>query len=109
MDCETKSAWPGIIFIVVLIITLIGIAFAGNSTSINQKVWTFAIVLVFGIIWLIIIYWYCVMGYHSIGWFLLILPLVLYLSWKLSDVLARATTNEECVSGDKSFNLMWIL
>lgn len=109
MNCLTRSAWPAIIFIVVLIILLIGIAFTSKESSVNQKVWTFVIVLVGGIIWLTIIYWYCVLGYHVVGWFLLILPLLIYISWKLSVFLANATTSENCVAGDKSFNLMWLI
>lgn len=109
MSCTTKSAWPGIIFTVILIITLVGIAFASKDVSINQKVWTFTVILIAGIVWLVIIYWYCIIGYHVVGWFLLILPLIIYISWKLSVILAKATTTEECVNGDKSFNLMWLL
>lgn len=109
MTCINNSAWPAIIFIVVLIITLVGVAFASKDVTTNQKVWSFVVILISGIIWLIIIYWYCILGYHVVGWFLLILPLVVYLSWKLSLVLAKATTSENCVSGDRTFNLMWIL
>lgn len=109
MVCTEKTAWPGIIFIVILILILVGIAFASKDTTVNQKVWTFVVVLVGGVIWLVIIYWFCLLGYHTIGWFLLLLPLIMYLAWKLSLILAKATTSDDCVSGDKSFNLMWIL
>lgn len=105
--CDTRAAWPGFIFTIILIIILIGIAFTGKDVSLNKKIWTFVTLLVVGIVWIFIIYWFCMVGYSAIGWFLLLLPFLYGFGCWLALILAKWTTSPECVFGAGPYEVMW--
>lgn len=107
-ECSTRAAWPGFIFTVIIIVVLIGIAFSGKDVPMNQKIWTFVTVLIIGIVWIFVIYWFCMVGYTAIGWFLLLLPFLYSIGWWLSMILARWTTSNDCVFGLGTYELMWL-
>ena len=102
--CTSKAAWPGIIFIFFMIVVLLCVWF--SSIDEGQRIWWFLVALIFAIFWALIIYWFCMLSYHAIGWFLLLLPIVIYLTWKLSIPLAKATTVEDCVLGSNKFTFI---
>lgn len=93
--CTYRIPWPGVISSMMIAIILAAVAFSSLITS--NKPWIFSIVLVLGIFWTLIIYWVCMMGCHSIGWFLLLLPIGCYLIWLLSSFIASLTTEPTCV------------
>lgn len=97
-SCNDVTAWPAIIFIVIVIILLAGIALSPTVNS-DVRAWTFAIILVASIIWSMIIYWFCYLGYQTIGWFMLTLPIFIYLAWLVSYWMATVTTYNQCVMG----------
>lgn len=96
--CIQTTAWPAIIFALISIIILSGIALS-TSISSELRAWTFIIILVGCVIWVMLIYWFCYLGYHTIGWFMLTLPIFIYLSWITSFWMAKATTTNLCVMG----------
>jgi hypothetical protein len=96
--CKSKVAWPSVIAAIFVAIILSSIAF--SQLIIESKAWMFMIVLFVGIFWSLLIYWFCYTGFQSFGWFFLLLPAASYIIWKLSYILARATTSPHCVFGD---------
>lgn len=104
--CSSKAAWPSVIFAILMAITLAAIAFSDMISK--NKSWIFSIVLVLGLIWTLIIYWFCTLGYHAIGWFLLLLPLTFYLLWKLSYLIASVTTNHDCIIGGEDLPFIFL-
>jgi len=96
--CDESTAWPAIIFIIIIIILLAGIALSSSISS-DIRAWTFIIILVSSTIWVMIIYWFCYLGYHTIGWFMLVLPIFIYLAWITSYWMASVTTSDVCVMG----------
>lgn len=107
--CSVKPAWPGIILIIILIVILAGIAFSGKDVPSKQKIWTFVSILIFGVVWLFVIYWFCVVGYTVLGWFFLLLPILFYAGWWLALLLARVTSFPECIAGEGGVEFMWPL
>ncbi len=100
------AAWPAIIFAIITLIVLVGIAFSSGADT-GLRAWAFIIVLIFTLIWLSIVYWFCVIGYHALGWFLVLLPVGIWLLWYLSYWLASATVTKECVIGNTKVNMTW--
>lgn len=96
--CDQSTAWPAVIFVILSLIVLAGIALSPYFNS-DIRAWTFVILLVFAIVWTIIIYWFCHLGYQTIGWFMLTLPIFVYFAWIVSYWMATATTYDECVMG----------
>lgn len=96
--CNNATAWPAIIFVIITIIVLAGFALSPSVNS-DVRAWTFTIILVASIIWAMIIYWFCYLGYQTIGWFMLMLPIFIYLAWIVSYWMASVTTQDECVMG----------
>lgn len=99
-----ETAWPAIIFVIIIIIILAGIALSSSISS-DIRALTFIIILVLGTIWGLIIYWFCHLGYHTIGWFMLILPIFIYLAWIASYWMASVTTQNQCIIG--GFDDVW--
>lgn len=95
--CGSKAAWPSILSALFIAIMLASVAFSQMVP--DSRAWIFSIILVVGIFWTILIYVFCYIGFHAIGWFFLILPLATYLTWKLSYLIASMTTNESCIIG----------
>jgi len=97
--CGSRSAWPAIIFAIIALILLVGVAFS-NGIDPNIRAYSFILLLILSILWVAIIYWFCILGYHALGWFLLLLPIAVLLLILFSIWLAGATAPKQCILGD---------
>lgn len=102
MSCIDVIPWPALIFGVIILLIIIGIIFVADLNH-GLRIWIFLAVLILGIIWLLIICLFCFVNYHIFGWFLLILPIALFLSMMVAYWLAVKTTCSDCVIGDWVF------
>lgn len=97
-DCELYGPWPAIIFAIFMVVILIGIAFTSYVDT-TVKAWTFFLALAVAILGFAIIYWFCSVRMHAIAWFLLFIPLGIYIVWSVSYWIAKVTVPEDCVLG----------
>lgn len=98
-----NMAWPAFVFGLLAIVLLTGIIFSKKCFTDSNRPWVFAFVLLLSMVWFLMIYWFCVTRYHSLGWFFLLLPIVLFVTWVMSYWLASATTCPHNVANGKGF------
>jgi len=103
-NCSSYPPWPAIIFGVILIIVLLAVLFYDAPSS--AKGATFLSVLLFGLIWLAILWWLAIAGWHAASWFFLILPIAIAITYAIAYWISSATAPDNCVTGGINFSLL---
>lgn len=98
------TAWPALVFGLIAIVILSGIAFTRREISEDNRPWIFAMGLITSMIWILLIYWFCATRHHTIAWFFLLIPATFLLTWAISYWLASTTTCPENVLNNKDVN-----
>lgn len=77
------SNFPTVISAIVGLAILAGVAFSSTYRT-SEKPYYFAGAIVGISIWFLIVYWFCATGNSQLGWFFLLLPILLIVIWFFS-------------------------
>ena len=102
--CHGVGPWPAIIAAIVVLVILVGIAFAAKFPT-TSRAFIFLSAFIFGVALIAIIYWFCQSGNHTLGWMLFLLPFLVYLSYYIGRWFASVTVPQECVMQEFGFSV----
>ena len=78
-----SNNFPAVIAAIIGLTILAGVALSTTYRP-SEKPYYFAMAIVGISVWFLIVYWFCATGNPQLGWFFLLLPIVLVAVWFLS-------------------------